>query len=70
MVSRIMHVISANPVKDRVFVIMKDVLRPTKSHAIAKIISNTCDILREILKVSKKKKMGNSWQFCVHSYND
>jgi len=49
MVSRIMYVISANPVKDRVFVIMKDVFRPKKSRAIAKIISNTCDILREIL---------------------
>lgn len=37
MVSRVMHVISVNPVKDRVFVIIKDVFRPTKSHAIAKI---------------------------------
>lgn len=48
-VAYIMHVISVNSVKDRVFVIMKDVFRPTKSHTIAKIISNTCDILREIL---------------------
>lgn len=33
-----MHVISVDPVKDRVFVIIKDVFRPTKSEAIAKII--------------------------------
>jgi len=41
MVSRIMHVISVNPVKGRVFVIMKDGFRPTKSDAIAKIIYQT-----------------------------
>lgn len=38
MVSHIIHVISANPVKDRVFVIIKDVFRPTKSRVIAKIM--------------------------------